>query len=177
MLDPSAIAPLNDLISDVDFQIAFAPSGDVGFRPIGDAHQTVIGSLTEVIAESQQNGTWDRFKCCELPTCGWSFYDSPRSRTKRWCSMKTCGSRHKAREYYKRAIARNPSDVRSYLYLAQELEKLLQRDEAITVLERVLNVRPYYREALDLVGKLYVQSDRREAAVAVGMRLWISKVS
>lgn len=102
ILDKTAAQPLNDSVAEVTFRAQFASAGTVGFEPTGDAYQRAIGLLTDLIYESQQNGTWDRFKCCELATCGWAFYDSTRSRTKRWCSMKTCGSRHKAREYYKR---------------------------------------------------------------------------
>lgn len=102
VLDENAAQPLNDLIAEIAFRAEFGSAGTVHFGATGDPYKGVLGSLTAVISESQQDGTWDRFKCCELPTCGWAFYDPTRSRTKRWCSMKTCGSRHKAREYYKR---------------------------------------------------------------------------
>ena len=102
ILDKKAVKPMNDAVADVTFRAKFGNAGAVEFGVTGNASQTVLGLLTEVIVQGQQDGTWDRFKCCELPTCGWAFYDATRSRTKRWCSMKTCGSRHKAREYYKR---------------------------------------------------------------------------
>lgn len=102
ILDTNASKPVNDAMSIVNFHAEAEPGGDLRFYPSGDAYQFLVGTLTQVISTSQQNGTWKRFKCCELPTCGWAFYDSTRSRTRRWCSMKTCGSRHKAREYYKR---------------------------------------------------------------------------
>ena len=66
------------------------------------SEERVRGSLLAIIYNSIKDGTWPRFKCCALPSCGWAYYDNTRSRTKKWCSMKTCGSRHKAREYYKR---------------------------------------------------------------------------
>lgn len=75
-------------------------------------------------------------------------------------------------EYFSSAVARNPSDFRSYYYLAVELEKRSRRDEAIESLEKCLNLRPYYQQALELVGKLYVQAGRREESVAVGMRMF-----
>ncbi len=102
VLDKENIQPLNELAAEISFRAEFRAEGDVRFLPAEVSYDGVIGMLIKVILESQQNGTWDRFKCCELPTCGWAYYDSTRSRTKRWCSMKTCGSRHKAREYYKR---------------------------------------------------------------------------
>ncbi len=102
ILDKERLQSLNDLASEVSFQAEFCPSAELRFRSTGDACDRVLGVLIGVISESMQNGTWDRLKCCDLPTCGWAFYDPTRSRTKRWCSMKTCGSRHKSREYYKR---------------------------------------------------------------------------
>jgi predicted RNA-binding Zn ribbon-like protein len=102
ILDKERLEPLNELITEVAFRAEFGPGGEVRFRSTGDVYHQSLGTLIGVISESLQDGTWDRLKCCDLPTCGWAFYDSTRSRTKRWCSMKTCGSRHKSREYYKR---------------------------------------------------------------------------
>jgi predicted RNA-binding Zn ribbon-like protein len=41
-----------------------------------------------------------RVKSC--PTCGWLFLDVSKNRSRRWCSMDTCGSVAKARRYYRR---------------------------------------------------------------------------
>ena len=102
ILDKEQCQPLNERVDEIAFRAEFCPGGEVQFQPAGDTYQQALGSMIGVISESLQDGTWDRLKCCALPTCGWAFYDPTRSRTKRWCSMKTCGSRHKAREYYKR---------------------------------------------------------------------------
>ena len=75
-------------------------------------------------------------------------------------------------EYYQRAIARAPGDIRNYVALAQDLIKRNRREEALAALERGLNVKPYHREALEEIGKLYVQGGRRDDAVRVGMRLF-----
>jgi predicted RNA-binding Zn ribbon-like protein len=41
-----------------------------------------------------------RVKSC--PTCGWLFLDLSKNRSRRWCSMDTCGAVAKARRYYRR---------------------------------------------------------------------------
>jgi tetratricopeptide (TPR) repeat protein len=74
--------------------------------------------------------------------------------------------------FHQRRIARSPNDVRAYLQLATGLHKLGRVDEAIPVLERLLNLRPFHRQALELAGKLYVQAGRRADAVAAGLRLF-----
>ena len=44
-----------------------------------------------------------RVRMCEAPDgCGWLFYDETRNGTRRWCSMKDCGNRAKARRHYAR---------------------------------------------------------------------------
>ena len=40
---------------------------------------------------------------CVDDKCGWLFLDTSRNRSRRWCSMKDCGNRAKARRHYKRS--------------------------------------------------------------------------
>ncbi len=44
--------------------------------------------------------TFERIKECEA--CGWVFLDQSKNRSRRWCSMESCGSTHKAKKYYHR---------------------------------------------------------------------------
>jgi predicted RNA-binding Zn ribbon-like protein len=39
---------------------------------------------------------------CANANCGWLFVDASRIGNRRWCDMKECGSRAKARRYYQR---------------------------------------------------------------------------
>jgi predicted RNA-binding Zn ribbon-like protein len=41
----------------------------------------------------------------ESGRCGWLFLDSSRSGNRRWCDMRTCGNRAKARAHYSRRTA------------------------------------------------------------------------
>jgi len=40
---------------------------------------------------------------CASETCTWLFVDRSRTHRRRWCDMKTCGNRAKARRHYERA--------------------------------------------------------------------------
>jgi predicted RNA-binding Zn ribbon-like protein len=40
-----------------------------------------------------------RLRACEVDTCRWLFLDTSRNHTRRWCKMKVCGNRMKARRY------------------------------------------------------------------------------
>ena len=39
---------------------------------------------------------------CDMDTCRWMFVDRSKNRRRRWCDMKICGNRAKARKFYHR---------------------------------------------------------------------------
>ena len=45
---------------------------------------------------------------CASETCSWVFLDRSRTHRRRWCDMKTCGNRAKARRHYERAKLKQP---------------------------------------------------------------------
>jgi predicted RNA-binding Zn ribbon-like protein len=61
-----------------------------------------LATIASIVATSQIEGTWPRFKACPGRRCGWAFYDHSRNQSGSWCSMSVCGSRAKAREYRRR---------------------------------------------------------------------------
>lgn len=40
-----------------------------------------------------------RVRACDNPECRWLFLDTSKNHTKRWCDMKVCGNRMKARRF------------------------------------------------------------------------------
>jgi predicted RNA-binding Zn ribbon-like protein len=44
----------------------------------------------------------DRVRQCADAQCGWFFVDVSRNRSRRWCTMRGCGNRNKARSFYRR---------------------------------------------------------------------------
>ncbi len=96
------ITAINDFISKVNLGVSLMANGEIALSPRSQGIDQVLGRLVTIIHASIIDGCWRRLKCCELASCGWAFYDSTRNRSGRWCSMKTCGSRHKARQYLKR---------------------------------------------------------------------------
>lgn len=44
-------------------------------------------------------GDLRRLRACEKPDCRWLFLDTSKNHTRRWCDMKICGNRMKARRY------------------------------------------------------------------------------
>jgi predicted RNA-binding Zn ribbon-like protein len=41
-------------------------------------------------------------QCADEHGCGWLFWDSSRNKNRRWCDMRDCGNRAKARRFYKK---------------------------------------------------------------------------
>ena len=56
--------------------------------------------IVEAAATLLVSDAMGRVKSC--PTCGWLFLDASKNRSRRWCSMDTCGAVAKARRYYRR---------------------------------------------------------------------------
>jgi predicted RNA-binding Zn ribbon-like protein len=49
----------------------------------------------------------DRLGACSPPEgCGWLYYDTSKNRSRRWCSMASCGNTVKARRHYARHRSR-----------------------------------------------------------------------
>jgi len=46
-----------------------------------------------------------RVRECDGAACTWLFLDQSRNRSRRWCSMESCGNRAKARRHYHRQRA------------------------------------------------------------------------
>ena len=58
----------------------------------------VVWSAVELLTA----GPLDRVRECDNDPCGWLFVDSSRNRSRRWCDMRDCGNRVKARRHYAR---------------------------------------------------------------------------
>ena len=70
-----------------------------------DASETLAAPLRPIVrsaAELLVSGDLDRVRECDGTSCTWLFLDQSRNRSRRWCSMETCGNRAKARRHYRR---------------------------------------------------------------------------
>jgi predicted RNA-binding Zn ribbon-like protein len=46
----------------------------------------------------------DDVRVCASDTCNWLFLDTSKNHSRRWCDMKSCGNREKARRFYGRKM-------------------------------------------------------------------------
>jgi predicted RNA-binding Zn ribbon-like protein len=61
-----------------------------------------LWKLAEAAADLLVSTEAGRVKECGDPTCRWLFLDTSKNHTRRWCNMKTCGNRMKARKHQAR---------------------------------------------------------------------------
>jgi predicted RNA-binding Zn ribbon-like protein len=58
--------------------------------------------LAQAASDLLVSSNAELIKDCGDPTCRWLFLDVSKNHTRRWCDMKTCGNRMKARRYHER---------------------------------------------------------------------------
>ena len=80
-----------------------AVSTAAGLAPAFTGLRSGLAALVAASVTSRIKGSWTRLKICPSEDCRWAFYDTSRNRSKRWCSMETCGNRHKVRAFRDRA--------------------------------------------------------------------------
>jgi predicted RNA-binding Zn ribbon-like protein len=75
---------------------ALAPSAD---DPVATIAAAVVWSAAKLLSDAESLA---HLRLCGSETCGWQFVDRSRNRSRRWCNMRDCGNRAKARRYYAR---------------------------------------------------------------------------
>jgi predicted RNA-binding Zn ribbon-like protein len=70
-----------------------------------EALDSMLGPIVEGAVALLTAGPRDRVRKCESDTCQWVFLDTSKNRSRRWCDMKQCGNREKARRFYERSRA------------------------------------------------------------------------
>jgi predicted RNA-binding Zn ribbon-like protein len=77
-----------------------------------EAFHNVLDPIVRSAANLLLTDEVDRIKKCADQSCGWLFLDGSKNRSRKWCDMKDCGNRAKARRHYRRVRAeKNRSDI------------------------------------------------------------------
>ena len=86
---------------------ALAPAGDrFALDTAGDEGlDAVLGAVVRAAVDLLTSDAVSQVGLCADDTCLWLFLDTTRSRTRRWCDMKSCGNRNKVRRFRKGAGA------------------------------------------------------------------------
>ncbi len=80
-------------------------NGGFEWKWIADAKhplEQVLWPIAGAAAELLTSAELAKIRECEAPDCEWLFLDASRNHSRRWCDMKSCGNRQKARRHYQR---------------------------------------------------------------------------
>lgn len=104
--EPADLAALNAVLSRALGRLRIASTGD-GFRwiwPDGDGAglDQVLWPIARSAGELLTSPEREQVRECSAEHCSWLFIDRSPTRRRRWCDMKTCGNRAKARRFYQR---------------------------------------------------------------------------
>ena len=58
--------------------------------------------LSQSVTDLLLSADLTRVRTCDVDTCRWLFLDTSKNHTRRWCNMKVCGNRMKARRFQAR---------------------------------------------------------------------------
>jgi predicted RNA-binding Zn ribbon-like protein len=67
-----------------------------------DSLQRILWPVLHACADLLTSKQRERIRECEAENCAWLFMDNSKNRSRRWCDMKVCGNREKARRFYQR---------------------------------------------------------------------------
>jgi predicted RNA-binding Zn ribbon-like protein len=110
---PEDVARFNAYLTEAMTRVRVAPAGcECSWswredpRDLARMLWPVIWSAASVLTSPDVR--WVRH--CASETCGWLFLDESRNHNRRWCDMRECGSREKARRHYRRKTSARRSD-------------------------------------------------------------------
>jgi predicted RNA-binding Zn ribbon-like protein len=84
-------------------RLVSGPQGYVFEWPESDRLDQILWPVAMSAAELLVSEDRLRVKECATENCNWLFVDMSRNRSRRWCDMKDCGNRAKARRHYHRS--------------------------------------------------------------------------
>jgi predicted RNA-binding Zn ribbon-like protein len=96
---------LNVVLSEALAALQITPTAD-GFVWAWGRQRQELGHVLWPIAQSAADlltsVDLQAVRECAAPECDWLFLDTSRNHSRRWCDMKACGNRAKARRHYER---------------------------------------------------------------------------
>ena len=96
---------LNTMLEASPVQLHVAKAGEKFVCEwMGDnaALESLLAPISWSAATLLASDELQQVKECANQGCGWLFLDTTRNHSRRWCDMADCGSRVKARRYYRR---------------------------------------------------------------------------
>lgn len=93
------LADADSVLRELPLLVSLTPEAPLHPEPELPATPRALAPLAAALATVLITGEVERVKRCPAEGCGWVFWDSTRNRSRRWCSMRVCGNRSKARTF------------------------------------------------------------------------------
>ncbi len=101
----TAIEPINEILAITEGHDELNwhdGAWRLGFRAREERPEWLLAALARSAAEIIAEGKAAPLRHCGNPRCGLLFYDTSRTRRRRWCSMSACGNRSKVAAFARR---------------------------------------------------------------------------
>ena len=98
-LPPASHTALQDAGERARLTVRFDPDGSTVTEPLATGIDGAVGRILAAAHRAMDRGAWQQLKLCGRDCCRWAFVDNSKNRSKRWCSMETCGNKEKGEAF------------------------------------------------------------------------------
>src|SRR5271165_1310592 len=102
------VEPMNEILRVTEGHDELVPREDgwrLQFIAREEGLEWLLAAIARSAAELLVEGYEAPIRRCANPDCRLFFYDDSRTHRRRWCSMATCGNRHKVASFLRRQVA------------------------------------------------------------------------
>jgi predicted RNA-binding Zn ribbon-like protein len=99
------LVSLSTAVADAQVHARIVPkTGGFDWDWSGDENELdrMMWPVVRSAADLLTSDELDDIRVCASETCNWLFMDTSKNHSRRWCDMKSCGNRAKARRFYGR---------------------------------------------------------------------------
>jgi len=99
--------PINEILRVTEGHDELVPQEDrwrLQFIAREEGLEWLLAAIARSAADLLVEGYEARIRRCANPSCRLFFYDDSRTHRRRWCSMATCGNRHKVATFLRRRV-------------------------------------------------------------------------
>jgi predicted RNA-binding Zn ribbon-like protein len=99
------LVSLSAAVADAQVHARIVPkTGGFDWDWSGDENELdrMLWPVVRSAADLLTSDELDDIRLCASETCNWLFIDTSKNHSRRWCDMKSCGNRAKARRFYGR---------------------------------------------------------------------------
>jgi predicted RNA-binding Zn ribbon-like protein len=93
----TALRELNALVGEAMGRLTLSDTLRWEWRGSADQLDAMLWPVIRSAAELLTSSETGQIRVCGGPACGWMFVDRSRNGLRRWCQMRTCGTREKTR--------------------------------------------------------------------------------